>query len=130
MRMRHIIFAAVSSALLLLVLIQLEPPHNRPQGHPTTCHLNRRMPQSRVSTTLEGQRTSLTSDNTASKWWKDPGLRKMMIAIVVLWGNAFTWGYDGTLLNALQSMPQWNAQFDTPTGDVLGELLQPHRSQH
>lgn len=52
-------------------------------------------------------------------------MRKMMLAIVVLWGNAFTWGYDGTLLNALQSMPQWNAQFDTPTGDILGELISP-----
>lgn len=44
----------------------------------------------------------------------------MMLAVVILWGNAFTWGYDGTLLNALQSMPQWNKEFDTPTGDILG----------
>lgn len=48
----------------------------------------------------KGMHTRLTADNTAPSWWKDPGLRKMMLAVVILWGNAFTWGYDGTLLNA------------------------------
>lgn len=31
-------------------------------------------------------------------------------------------GYDGSLLNGLQSLPQWREYFDTPTGAILGAL--------
>jgi hypothetical protein len=29
-------------------------------------------------------------NNTASKWWKDPGLKKMILVVVILWGNSFS----------------------------------------
>lgn len=31
-------------------------------------------------------------------------------------------GYDGSLLNGLQSLPQWREYFNSPTGAVLGAL--------
>lgn len=62
----------------------------------------------------------LTLDNTHPKWWKDPGLRKMMTAVIMLYFNAWTWGYDGTLLNAFQAMPVWQQYFNHPTGGALG----------
>lgn len=43
-----------------------------------------------------------------------------MLCVVVLYFNAFTWGYDGTLLNALQALPRWLDYFDNPTSDRLG----------
>lgn len=43
-----------------------------------------------------------------------------MTTVIVLYCNAFTWGYDGTLLNALQAMPQWDNYFNQPRGQVLG----------
>jgi len=44
----------------------------------------------------------------------------MMTAVVVLYFNAWTWGYDGTLLNAFQAMPTWENYFNHPTGGALG----------
>ncbi|EJT52572.1 hypothetical protein A1Q1_03374 [Trichosporon asahii var. asahii CBS 2479] len=51
---------------------------------------------------------------------ENPGLRKMMTAVVMLYFNAWTWGYDGTLLNAFQAMPVWQQYFNHPTGGALG----------
>jgi hypothetical protein len=31
-------------------------------------------------------------------------------------------GYDGSLLNGLQSLPQWRDYFNSPSGAILGAL--------
>ncbi|GAA5870362.1 hypothetical protein JCM8547_006614 [Rhodosporidiobolus lusitaniae] len=53
---------------------------------------------------------------TKTKWWMDPGLRRNVGAAFVLYFGSFSIGYDGSYLNALQSLPTWNAYFDNPSG--------------
>ncbi|KAK1235083.1 hypothetical protein PQX77_001702 [Marasmius sp. AFHP31] len=65
----------------------------------------------------------MRSNNTHSLWYKDPGLRKNCFVVAFLYLGAYTLGYDSTLFNGLQSMPQWNAYFDTPSGKRLGLIM-------
>jgi MFS family permease len=37
-----------------------------------------------------------------------------------LYFNVFYLGYDASLLNGLQAMPQWNEYFGSPKGNKLG----------
>ncbi|KIR51742.1 sugar transporter [Cryptococcus gattii Ru294] len=59
-------------------------------------------------------------NNTASKWWRDPGMRKSFVHIITLYTAVYSLGYDGSLLNGLQALTEWNTDFDTPTGTRLG----------
>ncbi|KAK8864556.1 hypothetical protein IAR55_001806 [Kwoniella newhampshirensis] len=59
-------------------------------------------------------------NNTNATWYKDAGLRKSMISIFVLYFCVFTLGYDGSLLNGLQTLEQWQIYFDHPSGGTLG----------
>ena len=40
-------------------------------------------------------------------WWKDPGLRRLYIMMPVLFLGSTINGYDGSLLNGLQTMQPW-----------------------
>ncbi|OCF34091.1 sugar transporter [Kwoniella heveanensis BCC8398] len=60
------------------------------------------------------------ANNTADKWWKDPGLRKSFLHIITLYTAVYSLGYDGSLLNGLQALNEWNRDFDKPTGTKLG----------
>lgn len=81
--------------------------------------------------------TKLTKpDNTNASWWKDPGLRTMMMSMSVVYSASFTFGvralsrgkrdlaltnkYDGTLLASLIILPQWKEFFNNPTGATMG----------
>ncbi|GAA6009976.1 hypothetical protein JCM10207_007502 [Rhodosporidiobolus poonsookiae] len=63
--------------------------------------------------------TSLPN-NTASSWWRDPGLRKNVLVAVVCYFGTFALGYDGSYMTGLQSMPSWNNYFGHPKGNKLG----------
>ncbi|KAK7043853.1 hypothetical protein VNI00_008018 [Paramarasmius palmivorus] len=60
------------------------------------------------------------SNNTHPQWYRDPGLRKNVIWVGLMYFGVFTFGYDGTVLNGLQSLPQWNQYFGNPSGATLG----------
>ncbi|KAN0095977.1 general substrate transporter [Hyaloscypha variabilis] len=53
-------------------------------------------------------------------WWKDPGLRKLYIMMPVLFLGSTINGYDGSLLNGLQTMVPWQTYFNNPSGSRLG----------
>ncbi|WVW82643.1 hypothetical protein I302_104654 [Kwoniella bestiolae CBS 10118] len=59
-------------------------------------------------------------NNTNATWYKDKGLRRMAIHILMMYLCIFTFGYDGSLLNGLQTVPRWQKDFDRPTGNALG----------
>lgn len=40
-------------------------------------------------------------------WWQQPGLRRLYLLMPFLWLGSTTLGYDGSLLNGLQSLPTW-----------------------
>lgn len=53
-------------------------------------------------------------------WWKSPGLRHLYLMIPILFLGSTINGYDGSLLNGLQTMDQWQGYFDNPNGSRLG----------
>ncbi|KAJ5290002.1 transcriptional regulator family: Fungal Specific TF [Penicillium atrosanguineum] len=53
-------------------------------------------------------------------WWRHPGLRKLYIMMPILFLGSSTNGYDGSLLNGLQTMTPWQEYFGNPSGSTLG----------
>ncbi|KEZ42102.1 hypothetical protein SAPIO_CDS6339 [Scedosporium apiospermum] len=53
-------------------------------------------------------------------WWKHAGLRKLYCMMPILFLASTTTGYDGSLLNGLQTMEPWQEYFDHPDGSRLG----------
>jgi len=59
-------------------------------------------------------------NNTHATWYKDAGLRKNVFHCVGLYMAVFYLGYDASLMNGLQAIPEWEKYFDNPSGSVLG----------
>ena len=59
-------------------------------------------------------------NNTNPVWYKDAGLRKNVFHCVGLYFCVFYLGYDASLMNGLQAIPQWESYFNNPSGSVLG----------
>ncbi|KAK9471179.1 lactose permease [Dipodascopsis tothii] len=53
-------------------------------------------------------------------WYKDSGMRKLYFYVFVLLMTSATNGYDGSMMNALQSLSWWQNYFDHPSGSILG----------
>ncbi|KAJ5109088.1 hypothetical protein N7456_005763 [Penicillium angulare] len=53
-------------------------------------------------------------------WWRHPGLRSLYIMMPILFLGSSTNGYDGSLLNGLQTMTPWQEYFGNPSGSTLG----------
>lgn len=60
----------------------------------------------------------LPPDDTA--WYKKTHLRRLNYSIFCMIILASANGYDGSLMNGLQALPQWNAFMDQPSGAWLG----------
>ncbi|KDQ55566.1 hypothetical protein JAAARDRAFT_195418 [Jaapia argillacea MUCL 33604] len=58
----------------------------------------------------------------SSPWWKKQRVLLLNAWIVVLLITSSTNGYDGSMMNGLQSLSQWNSAFNYPTGGQLGLL--------
>ncbi|KAK3052456.1 hypothetical protein LTR09_006310 [Extremus antarcticus] len=54
------------------------------------------------------------------KWWKSPGLRTLYMMMPILFLGSTVNGYDGSLLNGLQTSKQWQTYFNNPDGSELG----------
>ncbi|KAM0791074.1 hypothetical protein ACM66B_004365 [Microbotryomycetes sp. NB124-2] len=59
-------------------------------------------------------------NNTHPTWYRDPGMRKGFIHLLVLYCAVYSLGYDGSLLAGLQALPVWQSDFDAPKGTRLG----------
>ncbi|KII95906.1 hypothetical protein PLICRDRAFT_150906 [Plicaturopsis crispa FD-325 SS-3] len=59
-------------------------------------------------------------NNTNSKWWRDAGLRKTNLIVCCYMIAQATGGYDKSLINGLQSIPQWKAKLGNPDASSLG----------
>jgi hypothetical protein len=56
----------------------------------------------------------------AVTWYKDPALRKTYICLMFVVITSATNGYDGSMVNGLQSLEIWQNYFGHPTGSLLG----------
>lgn len=55
-------------------------------------------------------------------WWNKPHLLKLNIAVFLITLCSTNNGYDGSMLNGLQSLPIWHKAMGNPTGHTLGAL--------
>ncbi|KAL6352089.1 hypothetical protein LRP88_14531 [Fusarium phalaenopsidis] len=63
------------------------------------------MPESSVDTT---------------KWWNSRNLRTLNLLLIVPMLSIFTQGFDGSMMNGLQSVENWRDYFGEPKGSTLG----------
>lgn len=54
------------------------------------------------------------------KWWKQPHLRKLYFFILVLIFTSTANGFDGSMMNGLQTLSYWQDYFNHPSGSTLG----------
>ncbi|WVQ79357.1 hypothetical protein IAT38_001454 [Cryptococcus sp. DSM 104549] len=59
-------------------------------------------------------------NNTNSKWWLDPGLRRLHFMLMAISVCQVTNGYDGSLINNLQSLSTWRESLKHPDANMLG----------
>lgn len=59
-------------------------------------------------------------NNTHPTWYKDPGLRRNVWHCVGFYFAVFYLGFDASLMNGLQAIPEWQEYFDHPSGNILG----------
>ncbi|KAF4622204.1 hypothetical protein D9613_009628 [Agrocybe pediades] len=55
-------------------------------------------------------------------WYKNRRIILLNFWIVILLVTSSTNGYDGSMMNGLQSLPQWQSAFNNPHGGALGLL--------
>lgn len=55
-------------------------------------------------------------------WWKVSYLRNLNLAIFIATLSSTTFGYDGSMLNGLQSLKIWYEKMGSPNGAILGAL--------
>ncbi|KAJ5041583.1 uncharacterized protein L3040_005163 [Drepanopeziza brunnea f. sp. 'multigermtubi'] len=55
-------------------------------------------------------------------WYKEPGMRGLYILLMFAVLTSATNGYDGSMMNGLQSLPYWISSFDDPSPATRGLL--------
>jgi MFS family permease len=53
-------------------------------------------------------------------WWSTPHLLRLNLLLMIVAVSSAAAGYDGALMNGLQSLTQWQEFMDFPTGPWLG----------
>lgn len=52
-------------------------------------------------------------------WWQQPNLRNLYLLMPFLFLGSTTLGYDGSLVNGLQTMPSWQECLSPPNGCLV-----------
>ncbi|KAG9252386.1 general substrate transporter [Emericellopsis atlantica] len=55
-----------------------------------------------------------------AKWWKSRNLRTLNLLLIFPLLSIFTQGFDGSMMNGLQSVENWRNYFGEPKGATLG----------
>lgn len=56
-------------------------------------------------------------------WIKYPRLLQLNFLLLCAFLSQTATGYDGSMLNGMQALPQWNHYFGTPSGGRLGAMV-------
>ncbi|KAM5344628.1 hypothetical protein ACJ41O_013163 [Fusarium nematophilum] len=55
-------------------------------------------------------------------WYRVPHLIKLNLLLLIPLVSSGAIGYDGSMMNGLQTLPQWRQYFDEPRGAILGAM--------
>jgi len=72
------------------------------------------------NTKIVGAALAEVLPDTGKYWWQQKHLRSLNLRLSVLLLSSSVTGYDGSLMNGLQTLPQWAEEFGNPTGTTLG----------
>lgn len=53
-------------------------------------------------------------------WLSNAGIVKLNLMLLLFQISSYATGYDGSMMNGLQSLDNWNAYFDNPSASELG----------
>lgn len=63
-------------------------------------------------------------NNCHSKWWRDPGLRKLNLGVLLVFASATANGFDASLVNGLLAIPSFNDDVvDKVNTNILGLII-------
>ncbi|KAH7037039.1 general substrate transporter [Microdochium trichocladiopsis] len=72
------------------------------------------------NTKIVGAALAEVLPDTDKWWWQQPHLLSLNLRLSVLLLSSSVTGYDGSLMNGLQTLPQWASDFGNPAGISLG----------
>ena len=58
-------------------------------------------------------------------WLSDKGIVKLNLMLLLFQISSYATGYDGSMMNGLQSLDSWKAAFNDPDASQLGLYLCP-----
>ncbi|KXJ93642.1 general substrate transporter [Microdochium bolleyi] len=73
-----------------------------------------------ANTKIVGAALAEVLPDTGKWWWQQPHLLSLNLRLGVLLMSSSVMGYDGSLMNGLQTLPQWAHDFNNPQGTTLG----------
>lgn len=72
--------------------------------------------------TFEGLALKDVIPKRSKPWWRDGTLIKLNLLLLCALLTQTASGYDGSMLNGMQSLPQWRRYFGQPKGTRLGAM--------
>ncbi|KAK4689144.1 hypothetical protein P7C73_g973, partial [Tremellales sp. Uapishka_1] len=65
--------------------------------------------------------------NRNTSYWANKGIIHLNLLLILAQISSYATGYDGSMMNGLQSLDTWQTYFNMPTGSVLGlfNCIQP-----
>lgn len=62
----------------------------------------------------------MTKSSHGIKWLSNSGIVKLNLMLLLFQISSYATGYDGSMMNGLQSLDNWNAYFNDPSASELG----------
>lgn len=63
---------------------------------------------------------ALKNKGTTLSWLSNGGIVKLNLMLVLFQISSYTTGYDGSMMNGLQSLTTWQSSFNNPGASELG----------
>ncbi|KAL2859200.1 hypothetical protein BJX68DRAFT_252237 [Aspergillus pseudodeflectus] len=70
-----------------------------------------------------GEQLGIQQLCTDQPWWRVPHLVKLNILLFVSYLTSYVGGFDGSMLNGVQTVTQWQEYFDHPSGSILSLMV-------
>jgi MFS family permease len=76
-----------------------------------------------LSNELDGLTLKDVTPKLEKIWIKYPRLVQLNLLLLCAFLSQTATGYDGSMLNGMQALPQWEADFGSPSGGRLGAMV-------